>query len=164
MLDSPEGRFQIVRSSNKIIGIVDYAHTPDALENILKVINKINVQNFKIITIIGCGGNRDIDKRPSMAKVACTLSSNVIFTNDNPRDEDPNKIINQMMMGVSKTQLKKVIVIEDRLQAIKTAYTLANSNDIILLAGKGHEKYQQIENKKIEFDDFKELKLLFKEK
>ena len=99
-----------------------------------------------------------------MAKVACTLSSNVIFTNDNPRDEDPNKIINQMMMGVSKTQLEKVIVIEDRLQAIKTAYTLANSNDIILLAGKGHEKYQQIKNKKIEFDDFKELKLLFKEK
>ena len=164
MLDSPEGRFQIVRSSNKIIGIVDYAHTPDALENILKVINKINVQNFKIITIIGCGGNRDIDKRPKMAKVACTLSSNVIFTNDNPRDEDPNKIISQMMMGVSKIQLEKVIVIEDRLQAIKTAYTLANSNDIILLAGKGHEKYQQLKNKKIEFDDFKELKLLFKEK
>ena len=164
MLDSPEGRFQIVRSSNKIIGIVDYAHTPDALENILKVINKINVQNFKIITIIGCGGNRDMDKRPKMAKVACTLSSNVIFTNDNPRDEDPNKIISQMMKGVSKIQLEKVIVIEDRLQAIKTAYTLANSNDIILLAGKGHEKYQQLKNKKIEFDDFKELKLLFKEK
>ncbi len=164
MLDSQEGRFQIVRSSNKIIGIVDYAHTPDALENILKVINKINVQNFKIITIIGCGGNRDIDKRPKMAKVACNLSSNVIFTNDNPRDEDPNKIISQMMKGVSKIQLEKVIVIEDRLQAIKTAYTLANSNDIILLAGKGHEKYQQIKNKKIEFDDFKELKLLFKEK
>ena len=102
MLDSPEGRFQIVRSSNKIIGIVDYAHTPDALENILKVINKINVQNFKIITIIGCGGNRDIDKRPSMAKVACALSSNVIFTNDNPRDEDPKKIINQMMKGFLK--------------------------------------------------------------
>ena len=164
MLDSPEGRFQIVRSSNKIVGIVDYAHTPDALENILKVVNKINVQNFKIITIIGCGGDRDIDKRPRMAKVACTLSSNVIFTNDNPRDENPKKIINQMMKGVSKNQLEKVIVIEDRLQAIKTAYTLANSKDIILLAGKGHEKYQQIKNKKIEFDDFKELKLLFKEK
>ena len=164
MLDSPEGRFQIVRSRNKIIGIVDYAHTPDALENILKVINKINIKNSKIITIIGCGGNRDMDKRPKMAKVACTLSSNVIFTNDNPRDEDPKKIISQMMKGVSKTQLEKVIVIEDRLQAIKTAYTLANSNDIILLAGKGHEKYQQLKNKKIEFDDFKELKLLFKEK
>ena len=164
MLDSPEGRFQIVRSSNKIIGIVDYAHTPDALENILKVINKINIKNSKIITIIGCGGNRDTDKRPKMAKVACTLSSNVIFTNDNPRDEDPKKIISQMMKGVSKTQLEKVIVIEDRLQAIKTAYTLANSNDIILLAGKGHEKYQQLKNEKIEFDDFKELKLLFKEK
>tara|TARA_B100001939_G_scaffold342490_1_gene353706 strand:- start:1595 stop:3049 length:1455 start_codon:yes stop_codon:yes gene_type:complete len=164
MLDSPEGRFQIVRSSNKIIGIVDYAHTPDALENILKVINKINIKNSKIITIIGCGGNRDTDKRPKMAKVACTLSSNVIFTNDNPRDEDPKKIISQMMKGVSKTQLEKVIVIEDRLQAIKTAYTLAKSNDIILLAGKGHEKYQQLKNEKIEFDDFKELKLLFKEK
>ena len=164
MLDSPEGRFQIVRSSNKIIGIVDYAHTPDALENILKVINKINVQNFKIITIIGCGGNRDIDKRPSMAKVACALSSNVIFTNDNPRDEDPKKIISQMMKGVSKIQLEKVIVIEDRLQAIKTACALANSNDIILLAGKGHEKYQELKNKKIEFDDFKELKLMLKEK
>ena len=164
MLDSPEGRFQIVRSRNKIIGIVDYAHTPDALENILKVINKINIKNSKIITIIGCGGNRDMDKRPKMAKVACTLSSNVIFTNDNPRDEDPKKIISQMMQGVSKTQLEKVIVIEDRLQAIKTAYTLAKSNDIILIAGKGHEKYQQLKNEKIEFDDFKELKLLFKEK
>ncbi len=164
MLDSPEGRFQIVRSSNKIIGIVDYAHTPDALENILKVINKINIKNSKIITIIGCGGNRDIDKRPKMAKVACTLSSNVIFTNDNPRDEDPKKIISQMMKGVSKIQLEKVIVVEDRLQAIKTAYILAKTNDIILLAGKGHEKYQQLKNEKIEFDDFKELKLLFKEK
>ena len=164
MLDSPEGRFQIVRSSNKIIGIVDYAHTPDALENILKVINKINIKNSKIITIIGCGGNRDMDKRPKMAKVACTLSSNVIFTNDNPRDEDPKKIISQMMKGVSKIQLEKVIVVEDRLQAIKTAYILAKTNDIILLAGKGHEKYQQLKNEKIEFDDFKELKLLFKEK
>ena len=92
------------------------------------------------------------------------MESNVIFTNDNPRDEDPKKIISQMMKGVSKTQLEKVIVIEDRLQAIKTAYTLAKSNDIILLAGKGHEKYQQLKNEKIEFDDFKELKLLFKEK
>ena len=164
MLDSPEGRFQIVRSSNKIIGIVDYAHTPDALENILKVINKINIKNSKIITIIGCGGNRDMDKRPKMAKVACTLSSNVIFTNDNPRDEDPKKIISQMMKGVSKIQLEKVIVVEDRLQAIKTAYILAKTNDIILLAGKGHEKYQQLKNEKIEFDDFKALQLLFKEK
>tara|TARA_Y100001933_G_scaffold44157_1_gene41610 strand:- start:4570 stop:6024 length:1455 start_codon:yes stop_codon:yes gene_type:complete len=164
MLDSPKGRFQIVRSSNKITGIVDYAHTPDALENILKVINKINFKKSKVITIIGCGGNRDIDKRPKMAKVACTLSSNVILTNDNPRNEDPKKIISQMMKGVSKIELEKVIVIEDRLQAIKTAYTLANSNDIILLAGKGHEKYQQLKNEKIEFDDFKELKLLLKEK
>ncbi len=164
MLDSPEGRFQIVRSRNNIIGIVDYAHTPDALENILKVINKINIKNSKVITIIGCGGNRDMDKRPKMAKVACTLSSNVIFTNDNPRDEDPKKIISQMMKGVSKIQLEKVIVIEDRLQAVKTACALANSNDIILLAGKGHEKYQELKNKKIEFDDFKELKLMLKEK
>lgn len=163
MLDSPEGRFQIVRSRNKITGIVDYAHTPDALENILKVINKINVKNFKIITIIGCGGDRDKAKRPIMAKVACTLSTNVIFTNDNPRNEDPKKIISQMMAGVSKSQSEKVIVIEDRLQAIKTACALVNRNDIILLAGKGHEKYQELKTEKIEFDDFKELKILLKD-
>ena len=158
VLNPAEGRFQFVRNDDEITGIVDYAHTEDALKNVLSTINNIRTNEEELITVVGCGGNRDKTKRPYMARVACNLSTQVIITSDNPRLENPNEIIEDMIKGLDPVQKKKVLVINDRRQAIMTAGRLANSKDIILLAGKGHEKYQEIGREKLPFDDMEELK------
>ncbi len=152
-LSSVEGRFQYVRTDNGIIGIVDYAHTPDALLNVLKTIADIRSGNEQVITVVGCGGDRDAAKRPVMAKIACELSNKVILTSDNPRSEDPEAIIKEMQSGVDAVNNKKTISITDRSEAIKTACSYAKQGDIILVAGKGHEKYQEIKGVKHDFDD-----------
>lgn len=162
-LRSVEGRFQYVVSNNKITAIVDYAHTPDALENVLKTIANIRTRNEKVITVVGCGGDRDKAKRPVMAKIACEYSDQVILTSDNPRTEDPNQILTEMQEGVEPQNFRKVLSITDRFQAIKTACSIAQSNDIILIAGKGHEKYQEINGVKYDFDDMKTVKDLFEQ-
>ena len=158
MLNSAEGRFQVIRNKDSITGIVDYAHTDDALKNVLTTINAIRSNIESLITIIGCGGERDKAKRPLMAQVACNLSTQVIITSDNPRSENPEDIIEDMIEELDPNQRKKILTITDRRQAIMTAGKLANENDIILLAGKGHEKYQEVQGYKIPFDDMKELK------
>ncbi|MBS1624913.1 MAG: UDP-N-acetylmuramoyl-L-alanyl-D-glutamate--2,6-diaminopimelate ligase, partial [Bacteroidetes bacterium] len=163
-LTPPEGRFdQIVSTHDKIVGIVDYAHTPDALKNVLHTINAIRQGNETLISIIGCGGDRDAAKRPVMAQVAAHLSDKCILTSDNPRSEDPNEILRQMNEGVEITERRKVLSITDRREAIRTACMMANKGDIILLAGKGHEKYQEIKGVKHSFDDKAVLKELFNE-
>ena len=154
-LESVDGRFQYVVSKNNITAIVDYAHTPDALKNILETINAIRSKNEDLITIVGCGGDRDVDKRPKMGNIAASLSSKVIFTSDNPRSENPATIIESMEKGVSGENFNKTLSISDRKQAIKTACQLAKNGDIILIAGKGHETYQEINGKRIDFDDYK---------
>lgn len=143
-LESVSGRFQFIVSDEKITAIVDYAHTPDALENVLATINDIRTKNEQLITVVGCGGDRDKTKRPIMADIASTMSDKLIITSDNPRSEDPKTIIAEMESGVAPHHFKKMLSIEDRYQAIKTACQLANPNDIILIAGKGHETYQEI--------------------
>ncbi len=152
-IESVKGRFDYCRSSTGIIGIVDYAHTPDALKNILSTINEIRTQNEQLITIIGCGGNRDSTKRPVMADVASELSTRVIFTSDNPRNEDPELILDEMIKGVKPLHYKKTLRVSDRKEAIKNAVSMAKKGDIILLAGKGHEDYQDIKGVKHHFDD-----------
>jgi UDP-N-acetylmuramoyl-L-alanyl-D-glutamate--2,6-diaminopimelate ligase len=152
-LNSVEGRFQYVRTDNGVIGIVDYAHTPDAIMNVLKTINDIRTGNEKVITVVGCGGDRDAVKRPVMAKIACDLSNKVILTSDNPRSEEPDAIIKEMQAGVDGVNRKKTISMTDRAEAIKTACSYAEPGDIILVAGKGHEKYQEIKGVKYPFDD-----------
>jgi len=154
-LESVDGRFQYVVSKNNITAIVDYAHTPDALKNVLETINAIRSKNEDLITIVGCGGDRDVDKRPKMGNIAASLSSKVIFTSDNPRSENPATIIESMEKGVSGENFNKTLSISDRKQAIKTACQLAKNGDIILIAGKGHETYQEIKGKRIDFDDYK---------
>jgi len=154
-LESVSGRFQFIVSNSNITAIVDYAHTPDALENVLKTINDIRTKNEQLITIVGCGGNRDKAKRPIMAGIATELSDKVILTSDNPRNEDPEVIINEMEKGVAPQNFKKSLSITDRMQAIKTACQLAQANDIILIAGKGHETYQEIQGVRHNFDDMK---------
>jgi len=158
MLRSPAGRFQYLQSEEKITAIVDYAHTDDALKNVLATVNDIRTKTEQLITVLGCGGDRDKTKRPLMAAVACNLSNQVILTSDNPRSENPDAIIEDMMRDLDPVQQKKVLVIIDRKQAIKTACRLANANDIVLVAGKGHEKYQEINGEKFPFDDLEELK------
>jgi UDP-N-acetylmuramoyl-L-alanyl-D-glutamate--2,6-diaminopimelate ligase len=158
LLDSAEGRFQTIRSSDGITAIVDYAHTPDALKNVLSTINKIRSGNEKLITVVGCGGDRDATKRSKMAAIASNLSSQVVITSDNPRSEDPEHIIQEMTAELDPIQKKKCLEITDRKQAIKTASTLAQKDDIILIAGKGHEKYQEIKGVKYPFDDMEEIK------
>ncbi len=160
-LTSVEGRFQYVKSPNNVAGIVDYAHTPDALKNVLKTINDIRTGNEQLITLIGCGGDRDKEKRPIMAKIACEMSDKIILTSDNPRTEDPDVIIKDMRQGVDGVHFKKVLAITNREEAIRTACSLANSGDVILIAGKGHEKYQEINGEKLPFDDLKILKETF---
>jgi UDP-N-acetylmuramoyl-L-alanyl-D-glutamate--2,6-diaminopimelate ligase len=161
-LSPPDGRFdQIVSGKDNITGIVDYAHTPDALKNVLHTINAIRKGNETLICIIGCGGDRDAAKRPIMAQVAAHLSDKCILTSDNPRSEDPNEIIKQMNEGVTITDRKKVLSITDRKEAIRTACMMAGKDDIILLAGKGHEKYQEIKGIKYDFDDKTVLKEIF---
>ena len=154
-LESVSGRFQYHLSTDKITAIVDYAHTPDALKNVLDTINKIRTGNETLITVVGCGGDRDKEKRPVMGKIAAALSNKAIFTSDNPRTEDPEIIIEEMETGVEPVDFKKIVSITNRKQAIKTACQLANPKDIILIAGKGHETYQEINGKRTDFDDFK---------
>ena len=144
-----------------MIGIVDYAHTPDALLNVLATIKKLQKGNEQIITVVGCGGDRDKTKRPIMAEVACEYSNKVILTADNPRSEDPMDILHDMQAGVNAAAKKKVISIADRKEAIKTAVSLAQPEDIVLIAGKGHEKYQEIKGVKYDFDDKKILREVF---
>jgi UDP-N-acetylmuramoyl-L-alanyl-D-glutamate--2,6-diaminopimelate ligase len=160
-LDSVSGRFQYVKSKTGITAIVDYAHTPDALENVLRTIATIRSKSEKVITVVGCGGDRDSAKRPEMARIACEMSDQVILTSDNPRTEDPNLILNQMMEGVPSSRIGTTLSIVDRAQAIKTAVSFANSGDIILVAGKGHETYQEIHGVKHEFDDLEVIKNMF---
>jgi UDP-N-acetylmuramoyl-L-alanyl-D-glutamate--2,6-diaminopimelate ligase len=157
-LESVSGRFQYIVSNTNITAIVDYAHTPDALENVLNTINDVRTKNEQLITVVGCGGNRDTTKRPIMANIATELSDKVILTSDNPRTEEPEAIIQAMEKGVQAQNYKKVLSITDRLQAIKTACQLAQPNDIILIAGKGHETYQEIKGVRHDFDDMKNVK------
>jgi len=153
MLTGAEGRFDYITSPKGIIGIVDYAHTPDAVQNVLSTIHNIRKGTEQVITVIGCGGDRDKTKRPIMAQVACDWSDKVILTSDNPRTEDPQVIVNEMETGVSPSNKRKTLSIIDRREAIKTACHLAQSGDIILIAGKGHEKYQEINGVRNHFDD-----------
>ncbi|PKP51126.1 MAG: UDP-N-acetylmuramoyl-L-alanyl-D-glutamate--2,6-diaminopimelate ligase [Bacteroidetes bacterium HGW-Bacteroidetes-12] len=157
-LVSVEGRFQYIKSAENVAAIVDYAHTPDALKNVLSTIKEIRTGNEKVITVVGCGGNRDKEKRPIMTKIACDFSDKVILTSDNPRNENPEQIITDMRAGVEPLHFKKVLAITNREEAIKTACALAEANDIILVAGKGHEKYQEINGEKFPFDDMEVLK------
>ncbi len=161
-LQTAEGRFETIKhTKKKILGIVDYAHTPDALENVLRTIERMNRGAGRVITVVGCGGDRDKKKRPIMAKTACDYSQQVILTSDNPRTEDPNVIIAEMEAGVPAYAQSKVLIIENRLQAIRTACRLAKEDDIILVAGKGHEKYQEINGTQHPFDDKEILKAEF---
>jgi len=153
-LESVNGRFQYTVSNTKITAIVDYAHTPDALKNVLKTIVDLRSGSEKIITVVGCGGDRDKTKRPKMASIASQLSNQTIFTSDNPRTEDAQKIIDEMEAGVSNENLQKTLSVLDRKQAIKTACKLSQKGDILLIAGKGHETYQEIHGKRYHFDDF----------
>ncbi len=162
-LDAVVGRFQFYKK-NKITAIVDYAHTPDALENILRSINEIKTADNNLITVVGCGGNRDKTKRPVMGDIASSLSSRVIFTSDNPRNEDPDLIIKEMISGVKLSNSNKTISISNRKEAIKAACQFAQSNDIILVAGKGHEAFQEINGIKNDFDDFDIVKELLNQK
>lgn len=154
-LESVSGRFQYVVTPQKITAIVDYAHTPDALKNVLETINAIRTKNEELITVVGCGGDRDKTKRPIMGNIASALSTKVIFTSDNPRTEDPEKILADVEAGVEPQNFKKTMSVVNRRQAIKTACQLAKPNDIILIAGKGHETYQEVNGKRSDFDDFK---------
>jgi UDP-N-acetylmuramoyl-L-alanyl-D-glutamate--2,6-diaminopimelate ligase len=162
-LESVSGRFQFIVSDSKITAIVDYAHTPDALENVLKTIEDIRTKNEQLITVVGCGGDRDKTKRPIMANIASSMSDKAIFTSDNPRTENPETIIEEMEKGVEPQDFKKTVSILDRKQAIKTACQLANPNDIILIAGKGHETYQEINGVRHDFDDLKIVTELLKQ-
>jgi UDP-N-acetylmuramoyl-L-alanyl-D-glutamate--2,6-diaminopimelate ligase len=162
-LESVSGRFQYVVTKNKVTAIVDYAHTPDALKNVLETINAIRTKNEELITVIGCGGDRDKTKRPVMGNFASALSTRVIFTSDNPRTEDPEKILEEVEAGVEPQNFKKTMSVVNRKQAIKTACQLAKPNDIILIAGKGHETYQEINGKRSDFDDFKIVSEFLKE-
>jgi UDP-N-acetylmuramoyl-L-alanyl-D-glutamate--2,6-diaminopimelate ligase len=157
-LENVDGRFQYYISKEKITAIVDYAHTPDALKNVLETINTLRTGNENVITVVGCGGDRDRSKRPVMGHIASEMSNTAIFTSDNPRSEEPTAIIEEMEKGVEPQNTKKILSIENREQAIKTACQLALANDIILVAGKGHETYQETNGKRIDFDDFKIIK------
>ncbi len=156
-LESVSGRFQYVMSEDGITAIIDYAHTPDALKNVLETINDIRTGNEKVTTVVGCGGDRDVTKRPKMAHIASQLSNQAIFTSDNPRSENPQIILDEMEVGVSAENYRKTLTVLDRRQAIKTACKLANTGDIILIAGKGHEDYQEVNGVRSHFDDLEEV-------
>jgi UDP-N-acetylmuramoyl-L-alanyl-D-glutamate--2,6-diaminopimelate ligase len=162
VLTGAEGRFEyMISAKEKIIGIVDYAHTPDALLNVLTTIQKLKKGYEQIITVVGCGGDRDKTKRPLMGEVACEHSDKVIFTSDNPRSEDPLEILKDMEKGLGSAAKRKLISVADRKEAIKIAVSLAKPEDIILVAGKGHEKYQEIKGVKYQFDDKEVLRQMF---
>jgi UDP-N-acetylmuramoyl-L-alanyl-D-glutamate--2,6-diaminopimelate ligase len=156
-LHSPDGRFQFFKTENNILGIVDYAHTPDALENVLSTIRELRTGTEKLITLVGCGGDRDKTKRPEMARIAAEGSDKLILTSDNPRSEDPQTIIDEMKTGLDPVLIRKAVTIVDRAEAIRTACMLVQPGDIILVAGKGHEKYQEIKGVKHDFDDMEVL-------
>ena len=160
-LESVSGRFEYVISEDGITAIIDYAHTPDALKNVLETINDIRTGNEKVITVVGCGGDRDQTKRPKMAHIASQLSSQAIFTSDNPRTENPQTILDEMEVGVASENYRKTLTVLDRRQAIKTACKLSEVGDIILIAGKGHEDYQEINGVRAHFDDLEEVKNCF---
>ncbi|MBU2951236.1 UDP-N-acetylmuramoyl-L-alanyl-D-glutamate--2,6-diaminopimelate ligase [Tamlana agarivorans] len=162
-LKSVSGRFQYIVSNEKITAIVDYAHTPDALKNVLETINGIRTKNEALITVVGCGGDRDRTKRPEMGQIASVLSDKVIFTSDNPRSEKPADILTEIEAGVAPQNFKKTLTIEDRKQAIKTACQMAKGNDIILIAGKGHETYQEVNGERSHFDDLETVTDLLKQ-
>lgn len=160
-LNPVDGRFQFLKSASGTTGIIDYAHTPDALQNVLNTIRQISGGKEKVITVIGCGGDRDKTKRPLMANIACSMSDKVILTSDNPRSEDPDEILAEMQKGLDPVAIKKALIIRDRREAIRTACMLAQEGDIVLVAGKGHEKYQEIKGEKFPFDDLEEIKKAF---
>ena len=162
-LENVSGRFEYVISEDGVTAIVDYAHTPDALKNVLETINDIRTGNEKLITVVGCGGDRDVTKRPKMAHIASQLSSQAIFTSDNPRTENAQTILDEMEVGIAAENYKKTLSILDRRQAIKTACKFSESGDIILIAGKGHENYQEINGVRAHFDDLEEVKNCFKQ-
>lgn len=161
-LKSVEGRFQYLKSEKNIIAIVDYAHTPDALKNVLSTIQTVRTRNEQVLTVVGCGGDRDKTKRPLMAAIAAELSDKVILTSDNPRSEDPDTIISEMKTGVTPDKAARVLAISNREEAIKVACSLAETGDIVLVAGKGHEKYQEIKGERFPFDDYEILKQTLK--
>ena len=162
VLSGAEGRFEYIVSVNKrIMGIIDYAHTPDALINVLSTIQKLRRGHEQVITVVGCGGDRDRKKRPVMGEAACSYSDKVIFTSDNPRSEEPSEIIREIEAGLNTAAKRKYISIVDRKEAIKAAVSLANPEDIVLIAGKGHEKYQEIKGVKYPFDDKQVLREVF---
>ncbi|MDM8161024.1 UDP-N-acetylmuramoyl-L-alanyl-D-glutamate--2,6-diaminopimelate ligase [Labilibaculum sp. K2S] len=161
-LKSVDGRFESIISTDGIMAIVDYAHTPDALKNVLETIEALRTGNEQVITVVGAGGDRDKTKRPLMAKISAELSDKVILTSDNPRSEDPDQIIKDMKEGVTANNTRKVLAITDRKEAIRTACMLAKRDDIILVAGKGHEDYQEIKGVKHHFDDKEIIKEIFK--
>lgn len=160
-LNAVEGRFQLIKSGGNVTAVVDYAHTPDALKNVLSTINGVRTGTEKIITVVGCGGNRDAEKRPLMSKIACEYSDQVVFTSDNPRDEDPGAIIDQMQKDLDPVNAAKSVAVTDRKEAIKMACKMANPGDIVLVAGKGHEKYQEIKGQKLPFDDLEVIHQMF---
>lgn len=161
-LKSVDGRFESIISKEGVMAIVDYAHTPDALKNVLESIDVLRTRNEQVITVVGAGGDRDKAKRPLMAKISAELSDKLILTSDNPRSEDPNQIILDMKEGVDANNQRKVLAITDRKEAIRTACMLAQKNDIILVAGKGHEDYQEIKGVKHHFDDKEVIQEIFK--
>lgn len=158
-----EGRFETLKSTTGVVAIVDYAHTPDAVENVLETIGGLRKPGQQILTVLGCGGDRDKTKRPEMAEVASRLSDKVVLTSDNPRTEDPATIIKEMEVGIPGDKRKNVFSITDRREAIRAAFHLAQPGDVILVAGKGHEKYQDINGVKNHFDDKEELIKIFNE-
>lgn len=162
-LNSVSGRFEYLISQDNITAIVDYAHTPDALKNVIQTINDIRTGNEKLITVVGCGGDRDTSKRPKMAHIASQLSTQAIFTSDNPRTEDPQDILDEMEEGVAPENYKKTLTVLDRRQAIKTACKLSETGDIVLIAGKGHETYQEIKGVRNHFSDLEEIENCFKQ-
>jgi UDP-N-acetylmuramoyl-L-alanyl-D-glutamate--2,6-diaminopimelate ligase len=157
-LEAPRGRFQIIRGSTGVLGIVDYAHTPDALKNVLATINDTCRDEQRVITVVGCGGDRDRTKRPIMARIAADMSHQVVLTSDNPRSEDPNTIIHEMRIGITQSDMQRVFVNADRKEAIRMAVGLAKAGDVVLVAGKGHETYQEVKGVKHPFDDAAILK------
>jgi len=161
-LNAIDGRFQQIKSDSSILGIIDYAHTPDALLNVLKTISDIRNGEEKIICVVGCGGDRDKGKRPLMANIACQWADKVILTSDNPRSEKPESIIDDMKSGINEKQLNDVLSVPDRKEAIKLAVALSQPGDVLLVAGKGHEKYQEINGKRFDFDDYQVLNELLK--
>ena len=160
-MQAPEGRFQYIRNNQGCVAVVDYAHTPDALENVLKTLKSVRTGNEQLITVVGCGGDRDKTKRPIMAQIAVEYSDRVILTSDNPRSEEPKSIIDEMAAGLDIIQKKKALSVTDRKEAIGVANSMLQPGDILLIAGKGHEKYQEIQGVRYEFDDLKLITELF---